>query len=447
MRPVRARSGQVGLAMSADMATLVPLGGSPSPQRVTHARLAEELIRVRDAGGWAQGILHVALLPPLVQSRRLTFPRLRHDELQRIISRDASRYFLPTSEALLIEATAPAPWARSPVVVTAAAAPAAVVELVYEAAEQAGFHVATMVDARAAWTRHASKAWSRPRSEPDLVVAALPGSTEVLLLRRGRCVLLRRLLPLKSRDQAADGIRRLLLAHDMARPATAVYAPGSEREWLGSALSEAGCQVLCPPSTAEELEPDIVAAQYAARAQGQRFAPAEVISARKARSVRLARQVWAAAVAMLVVSASLWIWAKQQRLRTLHARRAALAVSVREALKTRDAVTGLERRIAALTAAEATSPHWSETLAGLAEAVPREAYLLELRGGADSVVLVGEGRNAASVFESVRRTSNVVAIRADAPIRQETRSDGSPVERFVLVARFAHGDQEPERVP
>src|SRR5581483_10567876 len=56
------------------------------------AALLAELARHLERGR-SQVAASVALMPPLVQTRRLAFPRLGPRELRRVLSRDAAKYF------------------------------------------------------------------------------------------------------------------------------------------------------------------------------------------------------------------------------------------------------------------------------------------------------------------------------------------------------------------
>ncbi|MEJ2218702.1 MAG: hypothetical protein P8099_19105 [Gemmatimonadota bacterium] len=110
-----------------------------------------------------------------------------------------------------------------------------------------------------------------------------------------------------------------------------------------------------------------------------------------------------------------------------------------------DERAALNERRAALTVIdtlEATAPRWSVLLAGIARGLPQDAYLAALRGGPDSVFVVGVAGDAAPVFAGLRGIPGVAAVRAQAPIRREARPDGA-VERFTLaigLRRNASGD-------
>src|SRR5688500_18101962 len=64
----------------------------PAPEGHGWEDLGEGLAEMRQALAIRSGALHVALLPPLVQVRRLELPRLGEEELRRVLTRDAGRY-------------------------------------------------------------------------------------------------------------------------------------------------------------------------------------------------------------------------------------------------------------------------------------------------------------------------------------------------------------------
>src|SRR5204863_74448 len=61
----------------------------------------------------------VALVPPLVELRRLSLPRLRDEERRRVLTRDAARYFVGAQEPQVI-GTEVLPAAGAPVLAAAA---------------------------------------------------------------------------------------------------------------------------------------------------------------------------------------------------------------------------------------------------------------------------------------------------------------------------------------
>lgn len=148
---------------------------------------AADIADLKVRTGLPRARLSVALLPPLVDVRRVSLPPLRDAERRRVLARDAARYFLG---------------ARGPQVIgtdgdLAAAAPAALVAELEAAVAAAGWSLGVVVPAHVAWVGAgtASNGW---------VIARLPDATELLRADRGRLVERRRLRPGDAVSQAVE---------------------------------------------------------------------------------------------------------------------------------------------------------------------------------------------------------------------------------------------------
>jgi hypothetical protein len=113
--------------------------------------LAPALEEIRGALAPHAVTLHVALLPPLVQLRRIELPRLSEDEVRAVLSRDAHRYLLEPPAAPLAAAWPLRSGRKSPVPYLAAFADADLVASVHTAAALAGFRAVRVLPAHAAW--------------------------------------------------------------------------------------------------------------------------------------------------------------------------------------------------------------------------------------------------------------------------------------------------------
>jgi hypothetical protein len=351
-------------------------------------------------------IAHLALLPPLAQVRRLKLPRLRDDELRRVLERDASRMFLVGREPQVAGARWIRGGRRGAQFVFAAAAPAGTIEALYAAATASGWRIAAVVPAAAAWC--AGAAQEQPGLRAGAVVEVDCGDhIEILAMERGAPVAVRRVARGVDASQAVAGLRELL---------------GGDAP-VGS-------------STAPGRDPAVTAAFFASRAISPELAPATEHAARRGSARRLTIRLATAAAALLIASAAFELWGAHREIAAIDARRAALHRDVAAALRARDAVNALDTRLTTLSSLERTSPRWSAALFTVAEHLPRDAHISVMRGAADSLVLEGEAQTAAGVFESIRGAPGVRAVRADAPIRQETRESGATVERFTLAAHL-----------
>ena len=141
------RSPTIGLALSPDRIattawsrTLVPWIAGAGEWEDLQAALAE----LRDALKLRAPRAAIALLPPLVHSRLLEFPRLAGVEYARVLTRDAARYF-PTGRAAQIAAAEPVGGASG--LVLGAAAASDLIAAVVAATQAAGWRLDTIVPA------------------------------------------------------------------------------------------------------------------------------------------------------------------------------------------------------------------------------------------------------------------------------------------------------------
>jgi hypothetical protein len=353
--------------------------------------LGEALAEMHQALGIRSGVLHIALVPPLVEVRRLELPCLREVELRRVLTRDVGRYFLGLRSPQVIAAVPLSSRRVSPVPVMVAAADAGLVEEIYQTAEKARQEIAGPVPGYFAWEA-ASVLWPQARGGMGHLVVRGEERTDVLRLERGRLTLVRRL-------QHSDGPEI---------PAGSVFLES----------------------------PDALAAVFAPRASGPELLPESTRQERRRRVVALSRRLWATACALALAAAGLELWGAHRELDAITARREAMARQVTEAMAVRTAIEEIEARIGALASAEGSARRWSATLASVAEHLPRDAYLVELRGSRDSLQLEGVARQAAGVFESFHQAPGMAGVRAQGPIRQEAQDSQAPVERFSLAARL-----------
>jgi len=111
----------------------------------------------------------VAVLPPLIELRRVALPRLTPEEQRRIIARDVARYFVDARDAHVIGTDAP----------FAAAAPAKLVAAIESAVAHVGWSLRAIIPAHAAWVAHA---------RDGQLLARLPHAAELLGVRDGKMV-------------------------------------------------------------------------------------------------------------------------------------------------------------------------------------------------------------------------------------------------------------------
>src|SRR5262252_3488653 len=153
------------------------------------------------AVGAQNGSLVVSLMPPLTEVRRLELPPLRADELQRTLTRDASRYFVQARGPQVVGVSLPSRRPRrAPVPVVAAAAPVRLIAAIRGAAQQTGWTVDAIAPAETAWTAAAFALWPVLAKQGGHALVAQDDRTDLLQFDGGRLAGVRRF-----RAGASDG--------------------------------------------------------------------------------------------------------------------------------------------------------------------------------------------------------------------------------------------------
>ena len=127
----------------------------------------------------------------------------------------------------------------------------------------------------------------------------------------------------------------------------------------------------------------------------------------------------------------------RRELAAVQARRAEIRGTVSGATDVRIAIETLQRRLSALEPIEASATRWSAVFTEVAAHLPRDAYVVRVRGAADSLTIEGLASRAAGVFERLDRAPGIASIEPAASIRHEMSDAGVTVERFSIAARLA----------
>lgn len=332
------------------------------------------------------GRVFLALLPPLVQLRRIELPRLRETDLSRILVRDAGKYFIGAAGPQAIAVARLESRRRSPQPLLVAAALEWLVSGLARVLESAGWVVEAVGPAHAAWA--SATVPSRP-ADPGLpFIVPGPRSKEVLCREGGRLVDVRR-----------------------------VPSSGFSSE-VGTALEHS----------------EAIAALNASRVGGMELVPLTIGTARAEWRSALARRLWLTTAAVVLVTLGFLRLDLKHETARVEAARLGLHDAVGRAMTAREAVEDLRSRLAVLRDAEATAPRWSTVLGTVAEHLPRDAYLSGFRGDQDSLGLEGTASHAIGVFEALKRAPGFAGVQARAPIRQETGDSQQTIERFSLAA-------------
>lgn len=384
-------------ALAAEVLTMALVGAPSAAGRWPELEAAFTELRAMIPSG-ARVTASIALVPPLVQLRRIELPPMKAEERRRVLCRDASRWFVGAREPYVADAL-PIPGAHGDVM--AAAIPARYPDAIARAASGAQIEVRTLQAAPWAWS--ASVDTAQRGTTRALVVPAV-GSVDVVWLARG----------------AVTGIRRLRNGADAGARLDAVLADES-----------AGLAVQRIPDGMA------IAAAFADRARGPELLPEASRVSHRAAVVRRARWLGLVAATLLLAAAGVELWGVQRELALVRAERAELRGRVTRAMSSRDSATALEAQLGAVAGEVRDAPRWTAVVANLTQRLPDDAWLQSLAASGDSVALVGESTRAADVFEVLRRDPAIAGVRADAPIRREMTTDRAPVERFGLTLRLA----------
>jgi hypothetical protein len=350
--------------------------------------LTAALVELRGVASVAHRPLAIALLPSLVQVRRLELPKLQGDKLRLFLGRNAARYFPMVREThsangVLLDNGSPAPY-------LAASVATRVIDAIVRAVYDASWTLATITPAEGAWTAAARRRWPALQRQAGDVAVPLDDYVEILRLERGRLVATRRF---RTGDAPADAL---------------LYTIDSPEETAAAYVHEAQTPEILPE------------AEYARRAHGRRST--------------WVRAAVAAVVAILCIAGGV-LWNAHRELNDIKAQREALRVSVGEVVEGQGDIGALTTPLNALARIETTAPVWSEVFADVAGNLPTDAYLLSFHARDDSLSAEGLAARGATVFERMADAALIDSVRAAGPIRREAQRGAGPIDHFTLVAR------------
>lgn len=393
--------------------------------------LANALSELARRLGVSDGTLVVSLMPPLTEVRRLELPPLRDDELQRLLTRNASRYFVNARGPQVVGVSRLGRRKRGgPAPVIAAASSMRLVAAIHTAAAQSGWIVDSVAPAETAWSAGARSLWPAfARDEAHLIVAN-DDRTDLLYLENGRLTGVRR-----YRAGAAEAGMIADALGPSAR--VGIAGPPAAREALSEPLARFGVRALMPAGEAAAIADrgDLLAAQFAGDSGGPFLRSEDATAEDHARSTKLAWTLAGIAAVLLLFSAGVELFGIKRQLRTVRAERAELRGQVAATLIGKTTLDATSRQLAALNGIDRASPRWSTIITRLSESVPREAYLTAIRVRQDSLIVDGMGAHAARVFDGLANTKGLVDVRAAAPVRREAQDDGPALEHFTIAAR------------
>jgi len=357
--------------------------------------------------------LEIALLPPLARTKVIPLPPARRPDLRRLLARDASRHFLAAArEPVVVDAVPPGRRAArgrdgEPPPVPAAVAGTRVVEAVLAAARDAGFEVGRVAPAEA--------------------VALAGARTLCPELTEGR-------VRLSLRDPAwpVDLVCRdgSLLAVEPREPGRARGTPGGGEGPAGpGGEGERRVDPADVPALAD-LEPAALAAFGAlvGARDGLSLLPDRERRERRRAGRSLSLRLASAAALLLVAAAGLELWGVRREIAAVQRRQQALAPQVEKAMAERDAARNLASILTAVRTVTSGRPDRTGTVAALARALPRSAYLRSLELGRTGGRLTGSARSASALVPALEDAPGIHDVALTSTRRGATASDGQAFE-------------------
>ncbi|MEO7084571.1 MAG: PilN domain-containing protein [Gemmatimonadaceae bacterium] len=402
-----------------------PEGGWPS--------LAGALSDLARTLGVTEGVLSISLLPPLTEVRQIELPPLAEADLQRVLSRDAGRYFVNARTPQVIGASFSAKRSRKgPSAVVAVAAAARLVASIRAAASVAGWTIEEIGPAETAWVGAAVSMWPAFAKQNAYAVIAHDDRTDLLQIDSGRLSGVRRF--------RAGAVDAPMIA-DVVGPSARLGAAGASgpRKAIIAALSSLRVTVATP--TGEHAsgtdDSDVLAAQFAGSDAGPLLRTEAAVAGQTARARRMMWSILGAAAALLVAAAVVELVGVHHQLDVVRAERAAIKPQLSATLVGRTTVTGTYTQLTALDSIERNAPQWAVIIGTLGDAVPDGAHLTAIRARDDSLIVDGLALRAKPVFDALESTQGLLDVRASSPVRRELQDDGQALEHFTIAARVA----------
>ena len=405
----------------------------PPPENGYWPSLTSALADLARTLGVTGGTLAVSLVSPFTEVRRIEFPPVRDEDVQRLLSRGASRYFVSARAPQIVGASLAARRARgAPTSVIAAAASARLVAAIRHSAQQAGWTVETVAPAEGAWVAAALAIWPAFTRQSSVLVAH-DDRTDLLQIGDGRLVAVRRF-----RGGGADAAM-IADALGQGAPVGVVGSVAPRRE-LAGALASVGVTAKLPAgewSNATECA-ESLAAQFAGSDLGPVLRGEDSLIVEQSRARTRTWQMAGVAAMLFVLAAAIELWGVHHQLALVRAERARIRPEIASTMVGRTTVDAAYRHLTTLNDVAQTAPRWSSVIASVSDALPDEAYLMALRTRDDSVIVDGLADHAARVFDALETAKGLTGVRAAAAVRRELQDDGTvALEHFTIAARVA----------
>jgi hypothetical protein len=445
---MKGRSGmRIGLALGDRRVVAVVMGRKGAPWADASISLGEEgsadvLSELRRAlgelkealerlvGGPSNGAtVHVALLPPLADVRLIPFPPMRRSEVEAVLARDVSRYFLGANRPRVVGVRLPGGNGNrtktadgTSVQVLAAAAPMALLETVRTALREVGWNEGSFAAAQGSWLATAAAA---SRTPAGAVVAALGETLHVLRLEGSQVV----------------GVRRLPVGDPAAVAAAVGEGPGRVLVLAASPTFKELDGVLAKKSWVSFRDPEGwggAEESAAARAGfgGLDLVPPSLAAERKERTRKRGLSLVGGALILFAASAGAHLWGAHRELAAIQEQRAGIRGEVAPLLDARDRLSELRAQAGSMEHLSGSSPMWNRTLVALAAVLPEDTYLTGFYASGDTVELRAAGARAGEAIQALREAGLFREVRLQGQVERELAEGETVVERFRLWARL-----------
>jgi hypothetical protein len=409
-----------------------PLDAPPS-DGTSWPSLASALAGLARALGVTAGTLAVSLMPPLTEVRQLELPPLRDDDLQRLLSRNPSRYFVGARTAQIVGASPAGRRARGggePVPVIAAAASARLMAMIHLAAEQTGWAVDAVAPAETAWAAGSVALWPALAKQRFYALIAHDDRTDLLQIDNARLVGVRRF-----RAGAADAAMIADAVGPSARVGVAGVVPS--RQALASALSALGLSTTTASGewANAAASGDVLAAHFAGRDAGPVLRTEDSVATQRAHTRKMTTIIFASAAALVAAAALIELWGVHHQLDIVRQQRAEIRPALSSTLIGRTTVEATYRHLAVLNGIERSTPQWAGVITTLSKSIPNDAYLTAIRSRDDSLIVDGLAEHAARVFDALEKAPGLTDVKAAAAVRRELQDDGTALDHYTIAAR------------
>lgn len=401
----------------------------PAADQLSWPSLATALRTLKQLTRENNGHLAVALMPPVSEVRRVDVPPLADDEIEAVLSRSASKYFVGAQGAQLVGVTTNRPANVAGAV--AAATPAWIVRQITLAARESGWKLEHISPAEAAWASAIARGWPAAANGDAQLLVHQAEHTHALAVANGSITAVRR-----YRSATVD-VPLFLESQTTQARVLAIGEPTVRKQWI-AALGEKALSVSLPANIPTEVANDaaLLAAACVVDVQTLVFRTDEMRAADRKRRDTVMYSLFGAAVVILALAGGFTMSDVQRELAAVQAARAEIKPQLATTLLGRTSVETVSGQLQFLATNERASAQWSVVIADLTKHLPDEAHLTAFRGWSDSVRFEGLADRAASVFPTLTQAESFGGVKAAAAVRLEAMVDGSSLERFTLVGKL-----------